>query len=142
MIIDPFIAEAMKGLGTSIALVEESIEFKKNYRKIVMEKQCLISLSILLLGWSKMYRKNTLRKALELTLKKHPENIQKTKTTQQQIIDAIKANPTITRRELIYLLNSTEGSIKHHLSQLTKKGIIKREGSDRTGRWVVTKYPQ
>ena len=95
-----------------------------------MEKQCLISLSILLLGWSKMYR-NTLRKALEQTLKKHPKNIQKTSTTQQQIIDAIKANPTITRRELIYLLNSTEGSIKHHLSQLTKKGIIKREGSDR-----------
>lgn len=107
-----------------------------------MEKQCLISLSILLLGWSKMYRKNTLRKALELTNKKHPENIQKSKTTQQQIIDAIKANPTITRRELIYLLNSTEGSIKHHLSQLTKKGIIKREGSDRTGRWVVNEYPQ
>lgn len=132
----------MKVLGTSIALVEEFIEFKKNYRKMVMEKQCLISLSILLLGWSKMYRKNTLRKALEQALKKHPENIQKTGTTQQQIIDAIKANPTITRRELIYLLNSTEGSIKHHLSQLTKKGIIKREGSDRTGRWVVTKYPQ
>ena len=76
------------------------------------------------------------------TSRKHPENIQKTKTTQQQIIDAIKANPTITRKELIYLLNSTEGSIKHHLSQLTKKGIIKREGSDRTGRWVVNEYPQ
>ncbi|MCI7164858.1 hypothetical protein [Butyricimonas virosa] len=43
---------------------------------------------------------------------------------------------------MIYLLNSTEGSIKHHLSQLTKKGIIKREGSDRTGRWVVNEYPQ
>ena len=115
---------------------------QKELQEMVMEKQCLISLSILLLGWSKMYRKNTLRKALEQALKKHPENIQKTGTTQQQIIDAIKANPTITRRELIYLLNSTEGSIKHHLSQLTKKGIIKREGSDRTGRWVVTKYPQ
>ncbi|MDY4903869.1 MAG: hypothetical protein SO191_03180 [Butyricimonas virosa] len=68
----------MKVLGTSIALVEEFIEFKKNYRKMVMEKQCLISLSILLLGWSKMYRKNTLRKALEQALKKHPRNIQKT----------------------------------------------------------------
>lgn len=79
---------------------------------------------------------------MEQTLKKHPENIQKNKTTQQQIIDAIKANPTITRKELIYLLNSTEGSIKHHLSQLTQKGIIKREGSDRTGRWVVTEYQQ
>ncbi|WP_368502033.1 hypothetical protein [uncultured Butyricimonas sp.] len=43
---------------------------------------------------------------------------------------------------MIYLLNSTEGSIKHHLSQLTKKGIIKREGSDRTGKWVVTEYQQ
>ncbi|WP_455509533.1 winged helix-turn-helix domain-containing protein [Butyricimonas paravirosa] len=61
------------------------------------------------------------------------ENIQKNRTLQQQIIDAIQSNPTITRKELIYILNSTEGSVKYHLSQLIKKGIIKREGSDRTG---------
>lgn len=37
-------------------------------------------------------------------------------------------------------LKSTEGSIKYHLSQLIKKGTIKREGSDRTGTWIVTEY--
>ncbi|MFR5656939.1 MAG: winged helix-turn-helix transcriptional regulator [Butyricimonas faecihominis] len=69
------------------------------------------------------------------------KNIQKNRTLQQQIIDAIQSNPTITRKELIYLLNSTEGSVnKYHLSQLIKKGTIKREGSDRTGTWIVTEY--
>ena len=74
------------------------------------------------------------------TSRKHPENIQKNRTLQQQIIDAIQSNPTITRKELIYLLNSTEGSVKYHLSQLIKKGRIKREGSDRTGTWIVIEY--
>ncbi|MBS7196882.1 MAG: winged helix-turn-helix transcriptional regulator [Bacteroidales bacterium] len=68
------------------------------------------------------------------------KNIQKNRTLQQQIIDAIQSNPTITRKELIYLLNSTEGSVKYHLSQLIKKGRIKREGSDRTGTWNVIEY--
>ncbi|MDR0422389.1 MAG: hypothetical protein LBH72_05190 [Proteiniphilum sp.] len=35
------------------------------------------------------------------------------------------------------LLNSTEGSIRHHLAKLIQEGVIKREGSDRAGKWII-----
>ncbi|HBX20592.1 MAG TPA: transcriptional regulator, partial [Porphyromonadaceae bacterium] len=64
-----------------------------------------------------------------------PENNQK--TIKDEIVELIKENPNITRKELENLLNRTPNSIKYHLEQLTKKGIIKREGSDRVGKWIV-----
>jgi Predicted transcriptional regulator containing an HTH domain and an uncharacterized domain shared with the mammalian protein Schlafen len=71
---------------------------------------------------------------------KHPENTQKTpRNTQESIIEAIRNKPTITRKELEDLLDRTPDSIKYHLLQLTNKGIIKREGSDRAGQWVIIK---
>ncbi|NDW12533.1 winged helix-turn-helix transcriptional regulator [Bacteroides sp. 214] len=82
------------------------------------------------------------------TPKKQPENNQKTtrkqpennqKTIKDKIIDLVKENPSITRKELENRLNRTPNSIKYHLEQLTKKGVIKREGSDRSGKWIVIK---
>ena len=143
---NPFIAEAMKVLGYvnrfSRGVYRVQKELQENGNGEAMFDFSLHTAFRVVENVSKKYFEEGFGTDTQKTSRKHPENIQKTKTTQQQIIDAIKANPTITRKELIYLLNSTEGSIKHHLSQLTKKGIIKREGSDRTGRWVVNEYPQ
>ena len=70
----------------------------------------------------------------------HSENTQKTpRNIQEAILEAIRNKPTITRKELEALLDRTPDSIKYHLLQLTKKGIIKREGSDRAGKWLVIK---
>ena len=71
------------------------------------------------------------------TSRKHPENIRMLDAFHQRILLAIESNPAITRKELIALLDSTEGRIKYHLLQLTKDGVIKREGSDRAGRWTI-----
>ncbi|MDR1417165.1 MAG: winged helix-turn-helix transcriptional regulator [Prevotellaceae bacterium] len=49
----------------------------------------------------------------------------------------IKLNPQITREELAALLGRSSESIRHHLKQLTKKGIIKREGSTKAGKWLI-----
>jgi ATP-dependent DNA helicase RecG len=65
------------------------------------------------------------------TSKKHPRNIQ------EEILQAIEDNPFITRKELEILLNHSLGSIKHHISQLIKKGIIKHEGSTKAGKWII-----
>ena len=67
----------------------------------------------------------------QIVSRKQPEGIQK------EILNVIRENPNITRRELEELLDSSTGSIKHHLQQLVQKGIIKREGSDRSGKWVI-----
>ncbi|WP_245542044.1 winged helix-turn-helix transcriptional regulator [Proteiniphilum acetatigenes] len=46
----------------------------------------------------------------------------------------IKENPTITRKELSDILDITVDGVKYHLRNLVREGIIKREGSDRTGK--------
>lgn len=72
------------------------------------------------------------------TPKKPPRNTQETpKNIQDEIIEAIKNNSSITRKELEALLDRTPDSIKYHLAQLTKKGIIKHIGSTKAGKWVV-----
>ncbi|MDH6534574.1 transcriptional regulator [Parabacteroides sp. 52] len=72
------------------------------------------------------------------TPKKRPRNTQETpKNIQDEIIEAIKNNSSITRKELEALLDRTPDSIKYHLAQLTKKGIIKHVGSTKAGKWVV-----
>ena len=58
----------------------------------------------------------------------YPEN------TQENIIEAIKNTPYITRKELEVILGRTTDSIKYHLAKLTRERIIKREGSDRSGK--------
>ncbi len=76
------------------------------------------------------------------TTQEHPENIQEAskkhpRNIQEEILQAIKDNPSITRKELETLLDSSHGSIKHHISQLTQKGVIKHEGSTKAGKWVI-----
>jgi len=74
------------------------------------------------------------------TPKKHQKNTQKIKEfPQNQISLAIKSNPYITRSGLAGLLNRSQDSIKHHLLQLNRKGVIKREGSNRSGKWIILK---
>jgi len=78
------------------------------------------------------------RENAQKTPRKNPEKTQKKpRNVQNEIIELIRLNPLITRRELEALLNRTPDSIKYHLSQLTKKGFIKREGSDRAGKWII-----
>lgn len=57
--------------------------------------------------------------------------------TQERILELLKINSKITRKELANALNKTPDSIKHHLQQLTKKGIIKHIGSTKTGEWLI-----
>ena len=63
--------------------------------------------------------------------KKHLRNIQ------EDILQVIKNNPLVTRKELETLLSCSHGSIKHHISQLVQKGVIQHEGSTKAGKWII-----
>ncbi|MDP3174367.1 MAG: winged helix-turn-helix transcriptional regulator [Phenylobacterium sp.] len=63
------------------------------------------------------------------------ENKQTTQKTAQKILEAIKANPRITRKELSAIIGITEDGIKFNLSKLKKEGALKRVGSDKGGYW-------
>ncbi len=62
-----------------------------------------------------------------------------TRKTIQKILDIIKEEPKISRKEIaIKLGNITEDGVKYNLSKLKKSGLIKRIGPDKGGYWKVT----
>ena len=57
--------------------------------------------------------------------------------TRDKIITLLSNNSKITKQDIMKKLNKADGSIKQHLSNLKKDGIIKRVGSTKSGYWRV-----
>ncbi len=58
--------------------------------------------------------------------------------TQLKIINLIKANSTITAKELAENIdNITLAGVKWNLKKMKDNGIIKREGTARKGKWII-----
>ena len=62
-------------------------------------------------------------------------------TTRKRILDCLRAEPELTRRELAEQIGVTPDGIKYHLRKLKADGSVLRVGSDRAGRWVVADRP-
>ena len=60
-------------------------------------------------------------------------------TTQERILAAIQAKPEITQKELAQSIGITLDGIKYHIKNMTKQGLIKHEGSTKSGKWIITK---
>ena len=59
-------------------------------------------------------------------------------TTQKKILDYLKEHPEATRKKLAEVLGTiTEDGVKFHLAKLQEKGLLKREGGRKEGKWVV-----
>lgn len=56
-----------------------------------------------------------------------------------RIYDEIKGNPEITHKHLAELLHISESTSKRATRELKRLGYIKREGSDKSGRWSILK---
>ncbi|MFW9624207.1 Fic family protein [Bacteroides graminisolvens] len=54
-----------------------------------------------------------------------------------QIVELIRDNPHITLDEIASVLSVTRRSIEKKIKELRDAGYIKREGSNKTGRWVI-----
>jgi ATP-dependent DNA helicase RecG len=79
-----------------------------------------------------VFKRKTTQKTTQKTTRKT------TQKTTQEIIEAIKQNPEITRKELAELINDiTEDGIKYHLNKLKKEGKLKRVGPDKGGYWEI-----
>jgi Fic family protein len=55
-----------------------------------------------------------------------------------EILDLIKENPAISRKELSEKLNINPSAIQKHIQKLKKEGFIERIGGDRGGYWKIT----
>ena len=69
----------------------------------------------------------------EITQEITQENIQ------EKILKIIKEDPTVTRKILAIRLKTTPDSIKYYLDKMKKQGVIKHEGSTKSGYWEIIK---
>ena len=69
----------------------------------------------------------------------HVGDVSETKLTerQQKILNLIKESPTITGKQMSETLSVSQRTIERDLSTLQKKGVLKREGKDNNGMWVI-----
>ena len=84
------------------------------------------------------------------TVNLHPDTVNDTVNSQngtktelkeglKRIYIAIQKNPEITHPQLMEIFNISESTAKRATRDLKKLGYIGREGSDKTGRWVLLK---
>lgn len=71
----------------------------------------------------------------------HDGDMSETKLTerQQKILDIIKESPTITGKQMSETLSVSQRTIERDLSAMQKIGVLKREGKDNDGTWILTK---
>lgn len=70
-------------------------------------------------------------KTTRKTTTTQPENIE------EEMIQLIKNNGNISRKDMAIVLHKTEGSIRHYLKKLQERKIIKHSGPDKGGYWEI-----
>ena len=69
----------------------------------------------------------------------HVGDVSETKLTERQriILILIKASPSITAKQMSETLSVSQRTIERDLSAMQKIGVLKREGKDNDGLWIV-----
>jgi ATP-dependent DNA helicase RecG len=58
----------------------------------------------------------------------------------QAILAILAETPTITQTQLMTEMNLTRKQIQKDMKELQTEGVLVREGTNRSGRWVVKEY--
>lgn len=56
---------------------------------------------------------------------------------QRRMLECISSDPSVTQKRMSEITGLTERTIASNLSKLVEAGVIRREGSRKSGRWVV-----
>ena len=56
---------------------------------------------------------------------------------EQQIVNLLREEPTMTRRGMAEWLGCSESTVKRALQAMVEKGVIKRVGSNKKGEWII-----
>ena len=73
------------------------------------------------------------------TVDSQNDTVNELKKGLKRIYIAIQKNPDITHSQLMEIFNISESTAKRATRDLKKSGYIQREGSDKTGRWLILK---
>jgi ATP-dependent DNA helicase RecG len=79
------------------------------------------------------------------THRKHTENAQKThrkrtenaQKTENLVLQLLKENTTISRAQIATQLNITKSQVIYYIRVLKKQNLIRREGADKGGKWIM-----
>ena len=106
------------------------------YRKSMEEDIAIADIKVQMEGENKMEKEKQ-----EVVQKGGPENkkvVQKGgPETRNAILQLIASNRNITSREIANTLNINRSAILKHLKKMQEDHIIRREGSQKSGKWVV-----
>ena len=61
------------------------------------------------------------------------------KSVSNRIIELMMMEPNITAKQIVEHLNVSFDGVRYHIKKLRAGGKIKREGSTKSGKWVVMK---
>ena len=56
---------------------------------------------------------------------------------QQKILNLVKESPTIIGKQMSEMLSVSQRTIERDLAALQKMGVLKREGKDNDGMWII-----
>ena len=73
------------------------------------------------------------RKGAKKELKKGAER-------KQAILALLAENPMITQAQLMEEMDLTRKQVQKDMKELQEEGVLVREGTNRSGRWVVKEY--
>lgn len=82
---------------------------------------------------------NTQSDTVNVTANANNDTVIGLKKSLQKVYTVILNNPEITHSEIMETLHISESTAKRATRDLKKIGYIAREGSDKTGRWVILK---
>ena len=57
--------------------------------------------------------------------------------SREKIIELLKAHPEYSARKLAEAIGITDKAVEKHLAKLNAEGLIRREGPDKGGKWLV-----
>jgi ATP-dependent DNA helicase RecG len=57
--------------------------------------------------------------------------------TEEAILRLLREDPSITQKKIASRIGLTPDGVKFHINKLKEKGIIRREGPTKKGRWVI-----
>lgn len=67
------------------------------------------------------------------------DGVKRLNKTLQRVYEAIANKPEIVSSELMSILSISESTVTRSTRELKKLGFIKRDGPDKTGKWVILK---
>ena len=84
-----------------------------------------------------IFKFKSVEKTVEKSVEKSVEKNKKTLKTTEIIIEMMTDNPFVTAEEIVGRTGLTRRCVEENIKKLKNNGIIKREGPDKGGKWLL-----